>query len=136
DSTSREAIGNESRFHFCLLPYRSVLWDPAGELRCLPKPTRHQLLVEPVALADVEVAHFLLLGLTGGQRTQGGAAEEGHSDELREAMVVEKPALSLDAIEGRVPLDGFAHAGGGAHDERVEAAPDVTLPARHRREVS
>src|SRR5207244_4862923 len=35
------------------------------------------------------------------------------------------PALALDAIEGRVPLHGLAHAGDGAHDESVEAAPDV-----------
>ena len=39
------------------------------------------------------------------------------------------------AVEGRVPFDGLAHAGDGAHDERVEAAPDVAFPARHGRDV-
>jgi hypothetical protein len=42
---------------------------------------------------------------------------------LREAMKAEEPALALDAIEGRVPFDCLAHAGNGAHDERVEARP-------------
>src|ERR1700736_5991311 len=50
-------------------------------------------------------------------------------------MKVEKPALALDAIEGRVPLDSLAHVGDGAHDERVEVTPDVAFPARHGREV-
>ena len=50
-------------------------------------------------------------------------------------MNVEEPALALDAIEGRVPLDGLAHVGDGAHDERVEAAPDVAFPARYGRDV-
>src|SRR5207244_11465976 len=47
-----------------------------------------------------------------------------------------EPAVALDAIEGRVPLDGLARVGNGAHDERVEAAPDVAFPARHGRDVS
>src|SRR5229473_2254847 len=46
-------------------------------------------------------------------------------------MEAEEPALAVDAIEGRVPFDRLAHAGDGAHDERVEAAPDVAFPARH-----
>src|SRR5262245_61434791 len=54
-------------------------------------------------------------------------------------MKAEEPALTLalalDAIEGRVPLHGLAHAGDGAHDKRVEAAPDVAFPARHGRDV-
>ena len=50
-------------------------------------------------------------------------------------MKAEEPALALDAIEGRVPFDGLAHAGDGAHDERVEAAPDVAFPARHGRDI-
>src|SRR5215208_4388559 len=50
-------------------------------------------------------------------------------------MKVEEPALALNAIEGRVPLDGLADAGDGAHDERVEAAPDGSFPARHGRDV-
>src|SRR5712691_4213758 len=50
-------------------------------------------------------------------------------------MKAEEPALALDAIEGRVPLDCLAHTGDGAHDERVEAAPDIAFPARHGRDV-
>jgi len=50
-------------------------------------------------------------------------------------MKAEEPALALDAIEGRVPFDGLAYAGDGAHDERVEAAPDVAFPAWHGRDV-
>ena len=51
---------------------------------------------------DVEVAHYLLLGLAWGDRMQRRAAEESHLDVLREAMEAEEPALALDAIEGRV----------------------------------
>ena len=51
------------------------------------------------------------------------------------AMEAEEPALALDAIEGRVPFDRLVHVGDGAHDERVEAAPDVAFPARHGRDV-
>src|SRR4029450_6663888 len=50
-------------------------------------------------------------------------------------MKAEEPAVALDAVEGRVPLDGLAHIGDGADDERVEAAPDVAFPPRHRRDV-
>src|SRR4030081_395898 len=54
-------------------------------------------------------------------------------------MKAEEPGLSLflalDAIERRVPFDGLAHAGDGAHGERVEVAPDVAFPARHGRDV-
>jgi hypothetical protein len=47
-----------------------ALRDPAGQLRCLPNPARHELLVELVVLTDVKVAHFLVLGLAGEERTQ------------------------------------------------------------------
>jgi hypothetical protein len=50
-------------------------------------------------------------------------------------MKVEEPALALDAIEGGVPLDGLAHVGDRADDERVEVAPNVAFPARHGRDV-
>src|SRR5262249_41022098 len=60
---------------------------------------------------------------------------ERNFDVLREAMEAEEPALARDAIEGRVPLHGLAHAGDGARDERVEATPDVAFPARHGRDV-
>ena len=101
----------------------------------LPDPRRQLLLVELVVLVDVEVAHVLVLGLAGGDRTQRRAAEESHLDVVREAMEAEEPALALDSVEGRVPFDRLAHAGDGAHDERVEAAPDVAFPARHGRDV-
>src|SRR5262245_38442137 len=50
-------------------------------------------------------------------------------------MEVEEPTLAFNSVKGRVPFDGLAHAGDGAHDERVEAASDVALPARHGRDV-
>src|SRR5437867_6511920 len=88
-----------------------------------------------VVLMDVEVARVLSLGLAGGDGTQRRAAEESHLDVLREAIDAEEPALALDSVKRRVPFDRLAHAGDGAHDERVEAAPDVTFPARHGRDV-
>jgi hypothetical protein len=88
-------------------------------------------VVELVVFVDVEVAYVLVLGRRRRRRTQRRAAEESHFDVPREAMKAEHPALAVDAIEGRVPFDGLAHAGDGAHDERVEAAPDVAFPAWH-----
>src|SRR6202171_5965655 len=84
---------------------------------------------------DVEVARVLALGLAGRDRTQRRAAEESYFDVVREAMDAEEPALALDSVQRRVPFDRLAHAGDGAHDERVEAAPDVAFPARHGRDV-
>lgn len=37
----------------------------AGQLRCLPDPGRHELIVELVVLVDVEVARVWVLGLDG-----------------------------------------------------------------------
>src|SRR5262249_33983584 len=108
---------------------------PTGQLRCLLNPTRDELLVEPVVLADVEVAHFFLLGFAGWEWPERRAAEEGHLHILREAMEAEEPALALDAVEGRVPLHASAHVGHVARDERVEAATDVALPTGHGRDV-
>src|SRR6185436_7256392 len=71
----------------------------------------------------------------GRERTQRRAPKESDLHVLREAMKVEEPALPLDAVERRVPFDGLAHAGHGAHDQRVEAAADVAFPAGHRRDV-
>ena len=107
----------------------------AGQPAGLLHPGGELSFVDLVVLVDVEVAHVLLLGRAGRNRTQRRAAEERHLDVLREAMEAEEPALALDAIEGRVPFDRLVHAGDGAHDERVEAAPDVALPARHGRDV-
>src|SRR5262249_3777454 len=107
----------------------------AGQLAGLLHPIGELRLVELVVLVDVEVAHFLLLGLAGRARTQRRAAEERHLDVLREAMDAEEPALALDAVEGRVPLHCLVYIGDGARDERVEAAPDIAFPARHGRDV-
>src|SRR5262245_8745730 len=50
-------------------------------------------------------------------------------------MKAEEPALALDAIERRVPLDCLAHVGDRANNERVETAPDVAFPAWHDHDV-
>src|ERR1700676_5485300 len=83
----------------------------------------------------VEVARVLALGRSRRDRTQRRAAEESHLDGLREAMDAEEPALALDSVQRRVPFDCLAHAGDGAHDEGVEAAPDLTFPAGQGRDV-
>src|SRR5215831_13693149 len=114
---------------------RAWLARPAGQRGGLPHPGGQLRFVELVVLVDVEVAHFLMLGPAGGDRTQRHSAEESHLDVLREAMEAEEPALARNAIERRVPFDCLAHAGNGVHDERVEAASDVPLPARHGRDV-
>src|SRR6185369_5799848 len=104
---------------------------PARDRGRLPDPRCQLSLVQGLVLVDVEVAHFLVLGLSGGSRTQRRAAEERHLDVLREAVEVEEPALAVDAVERRVPLHRLAHPGNGALDDRIEAAPGVALPARH-----
>src|SRR5262245_34438389 len=71
-------------------------------------------------------------GWSGSQRR---ALEEGHLDVVGEDVEPQEPALALDAIEGRVPSHGLAHVRYVAHDERVEAAPDVAFPAGHGRDV-
>src|SRR5688572_24194069 len=63
------------------------------QLRCLPDPTRQELLVERLILVDVEVARALVLGLDGREWMQRRAAEERHLDVLRDAMEPEEPAL-------------------------------------------
>src|SRR5436309_5010518 len=95
----------------------------AGQLAGLLHPSGELRFVELVVLMDVEVARVLALGLAGGDRTQRRAAEESHFDVVREAMEAEEPALPLDSVKRRVPFDCLAHAGDGAHGERVEAAP-------------
>src|SRR5438105_11367530 len=107
----------------------------AGQLAGLLHPSDELSFVELVVLMNVDVARVLALGLAGGDGTQRRTAEESHLDVLREAVEAKEPALALDAIEGRVPFDRFANPGDGAHNERVEAAPDVAFPARHGRDV-
>src|SRR5262245_53960301 len=67
--------------------------------------------------------------------TTGGATGSSRAPRTPGESSSPPPAAALDAGEGRVPLDGFAHVGGRAHDERIEAAPDVAFPARHRGDV-
>src|SRR5262249_22530777 len=107
----------------------------AGQLAGLLHPVGELSFVELVVLADVEIAHFLLFGLPGGDRTQRRATEESHLDVLREAMDAEEPALAFDAIKRRVPLDRPVHVEDGAGDDRVEAAPNLAFPARQGRDV-
>ena len=72
-----ELFGSKSKVksHLTDGSFRPSLRDPAGQLRCLSNPTRHELLVELVVLVDVEVARVLVLGLAGGEWTQRRAAE-------------------------------------------------------------
>src|SRR3984957_17164426 len=70
----------------------------AGQLVGLLHPSGELSFVELVVLVDVEVAHFLLLGLDGGNRRQRRAAEESDLDVLRDAVEAEEPALAFDAI--------------------------------------
>src|ERR1700694_2466078 len=104
-SAARETCGAGAKTD----PQDGRLRNPAGQRGGLLHPRRHLRLVELVVLMDVEVAHFLVLGLAGGDRTERRAAEESHLDVLREAMEAEEPALALDAVKWRVPLDGLAH---------------------------
>src|SRR5882757_482462 len=108
----------------------------AGQLAGLLHPVCHLRLVELVVLMDVEVAPFLALAGARRDGSQRRAAEETHFDVVLEGMDAEEPALGLDAVEGRIPFDRLAHAGDGARDERVEAAPDVAFLAGHGRDVS
>ena len=83
---------------------------------------------------DVDLARVLARA-AGRDRSQRRAAEEGHLDVVGEEVERQEPALALDAVEWRVPLHGLAHVGHVPHDERVEALPEVALPARHRGDV-
>src|SRR5262245_20966208 len=91
------------------------LLHPSGELR----------FVNLIVLVNIEVAHFLLLGLARRDRTERRAEEERHLHILREAMKAEKPALALDSVERRVPFHRLVHVRNGARDQRVDAAPNV-----------
>ena len=114
-------------------PFRRYGTQPGRSAACLIHAAN--CASSRLVLVDIEVAHFLLLRLAGRNRMQRRAAEECDLDVLREAMEAEEPALALDAVERRVPLDRLSHAGHGAHDERIEPAPDVAFPAGHGRDV-
>src|SRR5258706_6338036 len=105
--------------------------EKAGQRRGLLHPVRHLRLVELVAFVDVDVARVLALTGAGRDRLQRRAAEEGHLDVVREGVEPQKPTLALDAVKWRVPLHGLAHVGHAPHDERVQAPPEIALPARH-----
>jgi hypothetical protein len=53
-------------FGECITAGRRSKTILAGQLRRLPDPIRHEFFVERIALVDVEVTYFLLLGLDGG----------------------------------------------------------------------
>jgi hypothetical protein len=53
-----------------VFPPSGRLRDPAGQGGCLPDPRPHLRLVELVVLVDVDVAHVLVLGLAGRERSQ------------------------------------------------------------------
>ncbi len=108
---------------------------PAGQRGGLLHPRRHLRLVELVVFIDVDIARVLALAGAGRDRSQRRAAEKGHLDVVREDVEPQEPALALDAVQRRVPLHGLAHVGHVPHDERVEPAPDVPLPARHPGDV-
>ena len=72
---------------------------PSGELS----------FVERVALVDVEVAHFLLLGLAGGEKTQRRAAEESHLDVPRRAGAMDAEDQTIASyVESRLDFDRLA----------------------------
>ena len=79
----------------------------AGQLAGLPHPSDELSFVELVVLVDVEVAHFQLLGLAGGERTQRRAAEEGYLDVLRKAMDAEDQTIA-SYVESRLDFDRLA----------------------------
>src|SRR5262245_40122726 len=106
---------------------------PAGQRGDLLHLGRHLRLVK-IVLVDVDPARVLARA-SGWNGSQRRASEEGHLDVVGEDVERQKPALALHAVKGRVPFHGFAHAGHVAHDERVEALPEVALPARHRGHV-
>ena len=88
-----------------------------------------------VAFVNVEVAHFFVLRLGGGQRMQRRTTEEGHFHVLSKAMEVDEPALAFDAVKGLIPFHRFLRIGNRPRDERVELPPNVPFPPRHRRDV-
>src|SRR5216684_9404381 len=81
---------------------------------------------------DVEVARVLALGLAGGT---------GRSDVPRKKATLTyfvKQWMPRNQHWPSTPYSGefhLTHVGDGAHDERVEAAPDVAFRARHGRDV-
>src|SRR5262245_4614399 len=112
------------------------LRGPAGQRGRLLHPLRHLCLVDLVVLVDVNPAHLLALRRgTSGDWSQRRAAEEGYLDVAGKDVKRQEPTPALDAVKWRVPFDGLTHAGDGAHDERIEVLPDVSLPARHRCDV-
>ena len=63
------------------------------------------------------------------------ALEESHLNIPCKDVIAQEPALTLNAIEGRVPPHGLPHIWHSANDQVVKPAPDVTFPARHGRDI-
>src|SRR5690606_33052319 len=79
----------------------------AGQFAGLLHPGDELRLVEGVVLVDIEIADLLLLGPAGRLGLQRSATEEGNLHVSGEAVKAHEPALPLDTVERRVPLDGF-----------------------------
>ena len=101
-----------------------------GKCDRLPVPRHHLLLVE-IVLVNVYPARFLVLARTGWDGSQRRTTEEGHLDKVGEDVEAQELALALNAVEGRVPSHCLAQFKNGAHEERVNADPEVAFPAWH-----
>src|SRR5688500_6063834 len=84
---------------------------------------------------DVEMPYILVLRLARRQWTQCRAAEERHFDVFRKGVHAEKPALSVEAVERRVPLNGLLNTRNLLLDDRVESMRNVTFPPWKRGDV-
>src|SRR5437867_2443017 len=97
--------------------------EKAGQGGRLLDPRRHLRFVE-IVLVDVDPAR-VLAGAAAWSGSQRPAAEEGHLHVAGENVERQEPTPALDAVERRVPLHGLAHVRHAAHDEPVEALPEV-----------
>src|SRR5690606_22410432 len=101
----------------------------------LSDPVRKLGFVHRVMLVNVEVARILALRSDRWHRLQPCAAKERNLYIFLEAMIAEEPALSLHAVKRRVPFDRLLHLRHRAHDQGIEAAACLALPARHGRDI-
>src|SRR5690606_38264455 len=94
------------------------------------------VLVEVVVLADVEIAHLLVLRLLGRHGIQRAPREELHLHVAGVAPERQEPSLvTLHPIEGLVPPHALAEPWHGVDDEPVQAPTEILLPARHGADV-
>lgn len=102
------------------------LLDPGGELG----------FVERVVFVNIEPAGIAgAWGVAGRGGVQGSTIEERHFYVAGQDVEGEEPALAFDAVEGRVPFDGFADVGEGFGDERIDAVAEFAFPAGHGGDV-